>query len=93
MDRPAPEGTVPKRHFSMIRSFHLADVFTLANGCCGTAAIFLAMMHMREAAAERVYAAGALIFLALVFDVVDGRVARWRHHASPLGGSSTRWRT
>jgi CDP-diacylglycerol---serine O-phosphatidyltransferase len=85
VDRPAPEGTVPKRHFSMIRSFHLADVFTLANGCCGTAAIFLAMMHMREAAAERVYAAGALIFLAFVFDVVDGRVARWRHHASPLG--------
>ena len=27
----------------------------------------------------------ALIRLALVFDVVDGRVARWRHHASPLG--------
>ena len=22
---------------------------------------------------------------ALVFDVMDGRVARWRHHASPLG--------
>ena len=74
-----------QQHFSMIRSFHLADVFTLANGCCGTAAIFLAMTHMREAATERVYAAGALIFLALVFDVVDGRVARWRHRASPLG--------
>jgi CDP-diacylglycerol--serine O-phosphatidyltransferase len=69
----------------MIRSFHLADVFTLANGCCGTAAIFLAMVHMREAAPERVYAAGVLIFVALVFDVVDGRVARWRHRASPLG--------
>jgi CDP-diacylglycerol---serine O-phosphatidyltransferase len=69
----------------MIRSFHLADLFTLANGWCGTAAIFFAMAHMREAARERIYAAGALIVLALVFDVVDGRVARWRHRASPLG--------
>ena len=85
MGRQAPDGTLFKQHFSMIRSFHLADVFTLANGCCGTAAIFLAMTHMREAAAERIYAAGALVFLALVFDVVDGRVARWRHRASPLG--------
>jgi len=69
----------------MLRSFHLADFFTLANGSCGTAAIFFAMAHMREAAPEKVYAAGALIVLALVFDVVDGRVARWRHRASPLG--------
>jgi CDP-diacylglycerol---serine O-phosphatidyltransferase len=37
------------RHFSMIRGFHLADLFTLANGCCGTAAIFFAMSHMRDA--------------------------------------------
>ena len=36
------------RHFSMIRDFHAADFFTLANGGCGTAAIFLAMKHMRE---------------------------------------------
>jgi CDP-diacylglycerol---serine O-phosphatidyltransferase len=85
VDRQAPDGTLPPQHFSMIRSFHLADVFTLANGCCGTAAIFLAMRHMRDAATERLYAAGALIFLALAFDVADGRVARWRHRASPLG--------
>ena len=69
----------------MLRSFHLADFFTLANGSCGTAAIFFAKAHMREAMTARLYAAGALIGLALVFDVVDGRVARWRHRASPLG--------
>jgi CDP-diacylglycerol--serine O-phosphatidyltransferase len=69
----------------MLRSFHLADFFTLANGSCGTAAIFFTMAHMREAAPEKVYAAGALIVLALGFDVADGRVARWRHRASPLG--------
>ena len=82
---PAVQGTDKPQHFSLLRSFHLADFFTLANGACGTAAIFLAMAHMREAMAARLYAAGVLIGLALVFDVVDGRVARWRHRASPLG--------
>jgi CDP-diacylglycerol--serine O-phosphatidyltransferase len=76
---------VSQRHFSLIRSFHLADIFTLANGCCGTAAVFFAMGHMREESPGKVYAAGALIVLAFVFDIVDGRVARWRHVASPLG--------
>jgi CDP-diacylglycerol---serine O-phosphatidyltransferase len=75
----------PPRHFSMIRAFQAADFFTLANGCCGTAAIFVAMDHVREASAGRVYAAGALVIAALVFDVLDGRVARWRHNASAMG--------
>jgi CDP-diacylglycerol--serine O-phosphatidyltransferase len=74
-----------RRHFSLIRDFHLADIFTLANGACGTAAIFLAMEHVRAARAGALYAAGLLVVLALVFDVLDGRVARWRHQASPLG--------
>lgn len=73
------------RHFSMIRDFHLADAFTLANGACGTAALFFAMDHVRESGFRKVYAAGAFIVLALVFDVLDGRIARWRHSASPLG--------
>ena len=78
-------GRARPRHFSMLRSFHLADVFTLLNGTSGTAAIFLAMAHMREPGRARLYAAGGLVLLALVFDVLDGRVARWRHTASPLG--------
>ena len=73
------------RHFSMIRDFHLADFFTLANGCCGTAAIFVAMDHVRAARADKVYAAGLLVVAALLFDVMDGRIARWRHDTSPLG--------
>ena len=73
------------RHFSLIRDFHLADFLTLGNGGCGTAALFLAMDHVRDARSEKVYWAGALIIAALVLDVMDGRVARWRHAASPLG--------
>jgi CDP-diacylglycerol--serine O-phosphatidyltransferase len=69
----------------MIRDFHLADFLTLANGGSGTAALFFAMDHVRESGVGKLYAAGALVVAALVFDVLDGRVARWRHRASPLG--------
>jgi CDP-diacylglycerol--serine O-phosphatidyltransferase len=74
-----------RRHFSMIRGFHLADVFTLANGCCGVAAIFFSMNHLRSGRPDEVYAAGVLVVGALVFDVLDGRIARWRHKASAMG--------
>jgi CDP-diacylglycerol--serine O-phosphatidyltransferase len=73
------------RHFSMIRDFHFADLLTLANGACGTAAILLAMDYMREGSSAKLYAGGASVVLALVFDVADGRVARWRHRASAMG--------
>ena len=69
----------------MIRGFHLADVFTLANGSCGIAVIFSAMNHLRSGHPGWVYAAGVLVIGALVFDVLDGRVARWRHKASAMG--------
>ena len=69
----------------MIRGFHLADVFTLANGCCGIAAIFFAMNHLRSGHPGWVYAAAIVVIGALVFDVLDGRIARWRHKASAMG--------
>ncbi|HWQ36215.1 MAG TPA: CDP-diacylglycerol--serine O-phosphatidyltransferase [Blastocatellia bacterium] len=74
-----------RRHFSLIRSFHLADLFTIANGFCGVAAIFEAMKFLTWRATAHAWIAVALIPLALVFDVLDGRIARWRHSASPLG--------
>lgn len=35
-----------RKHFSMIRGFQLADLFTLANGACGDIAIFQAMKYL-----------------------------------------------
>ena len=72
-------------HFSMIRSFQLADLFTIANAVCGVGAIFQAMRALVAAEARLLYLAGALVPLALLFDVLDGRVARWRRSSSPLG--------
>jgi CDP-diacylglycerol---serine O-phosphatidyltransferase len=74
-----------RKHFSMIRGFHLADFFTLANGFCGVSAVFEAMEFLATGERRHVYLAAALIPLALVFDVLDGRIARWRHRASPMG--------
>ena len=36
-----------KRHFSMLREFHLADWFTLANAFCGTGAVFAALRFLQ----------------------------------------------
>src|SRR5215218_1164369 len=87
--RPRPRAREVRQrlrgHFSMIRNFHLADLFTLGNGASGTAAVFTAMAYFRDPQPWRVYAVGALTAAALAFDVLDGRVARWRHRASPLG--------
>lgn len=69
----------------MIREFHFADWFTLGNAVCGTLAVLAAMDYLAGPKVESLHAAGALIFAALVFDVLDGRVARWRRTASPLG--------
>jgi len=75
----------PRTHFSMIRNFHLADLFTIANGFCGVAALFEAMEYLTSGDRGQLYVAALLIPLAFVFDVLDGRIARWRHAASPMG--------
>ena len=69
----------------MIRDFHFADLFTLANGFCGIAAIFQAMNFVDSGDRSYLYAAVGIIPLAIVFDFLDGRIARWRHKASPMG--------
>lgn len=71
--------------FSMIREFHLADWFTLANAVCGVGALFAVMSYLQSGDVVHIYFACALVPGALVFDVLDGRIARWRRHASALG--------
>jgi len=72
--------------FSMIRDFHLADWFTLANAICGTGALFSTMSYLQLGDIRHIYFACALLLAALVFDVLDGRIARWRQQTSALGG-------
>jgi CDP-diacylglycerol--serine O-phosphatidyltransferase len=74
-----------RRHFSMIRDFSLADAITLANGFAGTGAILATLQYMDTQNRRILWVAFALPLIALVLDFLDGRVARWRHKASPLG--------
>ncbi|BEP68311.1 MULTISPECIES: phosphatidylcholine/phosphatidylserine synthase [Variovorax] len=83
MTTPSPPPA--RKHFSMIRGFHLADVFTLGNAACGVGAVFFAMAFMRSQSLAHFYWAAALAPAAFIFDVLDGRIARWRQTQSALG--------
>lgn len=78
-------SSTPPKPFSMIREFHLADWFTLANAVCGTGALFSVMTYLQVPDVRHVFFACGLVLAALIFDVLDGRVARWRQNASALG--------
>ena len=73
------------RRFSMIRDFHFADWFTLANAVCGIGAVLTSMSYLQTGDVGRIYVASAAILAALIFDVLDGRIARWRQTSSALG--------
>ncbi|MFN0305484.1 MAG: CDP-diacylglycerol--serine O-phosphatidyltransferase [Burkholderiales bacterium] len=75
----------PHKPFSMIREFHLADWFTLANAVCGIGALFSTMTYLETNDVRHIYFACGLVFAALVFDILDGRIARWRQNASTMG--------
>ncbi|GAB3479494.1 CDP-alcohol phosphatidyltransferase family protein [Polaromonas eurypsychrophila] len=69
----------------MLRGFHLADFLTLCNAACGVAGVFLAMLYAVEGSKLFFYAAAFMAPAAFIFDVLDGRVARWRNQHSALG--------
>ncbi|MFA6497765.1 MAG: CDP-diacylglycerol--serine O-phosphatidyltransferase [Desulfurivibrionaceae bacterium] len=75
----------PIRPLAMIREFQLADWFTLGNAVCGIGAIFSTMTYLQTGEIRHVYFASALVFAALIFDILDGRIARWRQRASVMG--------
>ena len=69
----------------MIREFHLADWFTLANAACGMGALFSTMTYLETNDVRHIYIACSLVIAAFVFDVLDGRIARWRRKTSAMG--------
>src|SRR5512137_3211661 len=75
----------PNKPFSMIREFHLADWFTLANAVCGIGALFSIMSYLELNDVRHIYFSCSLVFFAMIFDVLDGRIARWRKKTSLLG--------
>jgi CDP-diacylglycerol--serine O-phosphatidyltransferase len=74
-----------RRHFSMLREFKLADFLTLGNGFSGAGAILCLFKYVVTNDRTFLWIAFALFPIALVCDVLDGRIARLRSEASLLG--------
>jgi CDP-diacylglycerol--serine O-phosphatidyltransferase len=76
-----------RRHLSMLRSYTAADALTIGNASCGTIAIFLCLDYVATESARYLWMAFILLPMALVFDVLDGYVARiQKGRQSVLGG-------
>jgi CDP-diacylglycerol---serine O-phosphatidyltransferase len=73
-------------HFSLLRSFTLADFITLANAVSGVSAVFSSVEFARAGERGYLWASVALIAVAAFADFLDGRVARRSARSSTLGG-------
>lgn len=79
----------PKRKRRLLSVRPVPTMITLGNLLCGFGAIVLAMrIHTPPTGippADCLYYAGLLIFVAMVFDALDGTVARWTNQTSRFG--------
>ena len=70
----------------MLRSYTVADVLTVGNAASGTICLFLCIDYMAFGDIRRLWIAIGLLPVALLFDVLDGYVARLnRTRQSVLG--------
>jgi CDP-diacylglycerol--serine O-phosphatidyltransferase len=60
----------------MLRSYTAADALTIGNAACGTISIFLCLDYLAAGSPRLLWMAFLLLPVALVFDVLDGYVAR-----------------
>jgi CDP-diacylglycerol--serine O-phosphatidyltransferase len=86
------------RRKAYIRSIYfLPSLATLGNAVCGFGAMYVATLHFSAEAASpdpltnwfarhHLFVAAYLIFFAMVFDALDGRLARWTRHTTDFGG-------
>lgn len=74
-----------KKHLTMLRSYTLADFFTLINGSCGTISIFLCLNYIAKNDKNLLWIVFLLLPVALRCDVLDGYLARRGKKKSVLG--------
>jgi CDP-diacylglycerol---serine O-phosphatidyltransferase len=77
----------PKQRLSMIRSYTLADLCTLANASCGCLSVFLCLGYIADEKRGELWAAFVLPFGALLFDILDGYIARLNRRRQSLLGA------
>jgi CDP-diacylglycerol--serine O-phosphatidyltransferase len=79
-----------------IRSvYFLPSLATLGNAICGFAAIYIAALEPSDTSGDTLtqwfqlhgfFASAYLIFVAMIFDALDGRLARFTRHTTDFGG-------
>ncbi|MCC7044748.1 MAG: CDP-alcohol phosphatidyltransferase family protein [Acidobacteria bacterium] len=79
--------TPPRRPLSMLRSYTPADFLTIGNATCGTICLFLCVDYMAFGDTRRLWIGIWLLPLALVFDALDGYVARLSRTRQSLLGA------
>lgn len=67
------------------RNFRLADLVTIMNGVCGSFSIFSSARYLLTNDPDYLWSAMAFPLAGLMFDFLDGKVARWRKSSSMLG--------
>ncbi|EIW85013.1 CDP-diacylglycerol--serine O-phosphatidyltransferase [Coniophora puteana RWD-64-598 SS2] len=72
-------------HFSLVRNFRLADLITIMNGVCGSLSIFSSGHYLLTKDEDYLWLALTLPLAGLMFDFMDGKVARWRKSSSMVG--------
>ncbi|BGP14264.1 hypothetical protein JCM10213_005844 [Rhodosporidiobolus nylandii] len=73
------------RHFSLVRNFRLADCVTLGNGFCGALSLFSSAKFLITQDEKYLWHALFYPLAGMIFDALDGKVARWRRESSMLG--------
>ncbi|KAJ2158322.1 CDP-diacylglycerol-serine O-phosphatidyltransferase [Coemansia sp. RSA 552] len=85
--KPKRKNSDPKPpvRFSLVRSFQLADFVTLGNGVCGSLSLFFAQKALLTQSTDFLFSSFWCIPVGVIFDFLDGRVARWQGSTSLLG--------
>jgi len=72
---------------AMIRSIYsLPSLATLGNAVCGFGAMYVSAVGLPDSTLNRFDVAAYLIFMSMVFDALDGRLARFARHTTDFGG-------
>lgn len=72
-------------HFSLVRSLYISDVLSIGNGASGLLAIFQVIEYLLTNNTDFLINAFWLNVLSIVFDAVDGKVARYRGVSTLFG--------
>lgn len=76
-------GAPRRPHFQMLRSFSWADLLTFGNASCGMVSLFLCLYYLTEGEGAFLWGVFLVLPSALVFDALDGYVARrWGQHSN-----------